>query len=172
VSTTGTVVTVSGNTVTGELPPPNNAQNGIQVSNGAVGTVTGNTVTNNQCGAVGCGPGLSDNWAIGILLLDAGAGTAVSNNTVSNNDAGLLNVATVAGAPTLTASGNTFTNNRYAGVLVSATTMNLTANTIRGGEWGVVASVRRAPARARLGRQSDRRQCHHQRDRCRRHCVG
>ena len=141
ISNTGTVVTISGNTVTGELPPPNNAQNGIQVSGGAVGTVTGNTVTNNQCGAVGCGPGLSDTWATGILLLDAGAGTVVNNNTVSNNDAGLVNVATVAGAPTLTASGNTFTNNRYAGVLVSATTMNLTGNTIRGGEWGVVASA-------------------------------
>lgn len=141
VSNTGTVVTISGNTVTGELPPPNTAQNGIQVSGGAVATVTGNTVTNNQCGAVGCGPGLSDTWATGILLFDAGAGTVINNNTVSNNDAGLVDVATVAGAPALSASGNTLNNNRYAGVLVSATTLNLAGNTIRGGEWGVVADA-------------------------------
>lgn len=141
VSNTGTVVTISNNTITGELPPPNNAQNGIQVSSGAIATVTGNTVTNNQCGAAGCGPGLSDTWATGILLFDAGAGTVVNGNTINNNDAGLVNVATVAGAPVLAANGNTFNGNRYAGVLVSAATMNLAGNAIRGGQWGVIASA-------------------------------
>lgn len=141
ISNTGTSVAITGNTVTGELPPPNNAQNGIQVSSGAVATVTGNTVTNNQCGAASCGPGLSDTWATGILLFDAGAGTVINNNTVSNNDAGIVNVATTAAPPTLNATGNTLGNNRYAGALVSATTMNLSGNTISGGEWGVIASA-------------------------------
>lgn len=141
VSNAGTVVAIGNNTITGELPPPNNAQNGIQVSSGAIATVTGNTVTNNQCGAAGCGPGLNDTWATGILLFDAGSGTAVSNNTVSNNDAGLVSIATIAGAATIAANSNTFNNNRYAGVLASATSMNLAGNTIRGGEWGVIASA-------------------------------
>ena len=139
-SNTGTVVTVTGNSVTGELPPPNTAQNGIQVSNGAVATVSNNIVSNNQCGATGCGPGLTDVWATGILLFDAGAGTAINNNAISGNDGGLVAVATVAGQ-SFSASGNTFTANRYANILASALTLNLTGNTITGSNWGVVAQA-------------------------------
>jgi len=141
VSNTGTVVTIADNSVTGELPPPNTAQNGIQVSSGAVATVSGNFVSNNQCAAPGCGPGFGDTWATGILLFDAGAGTSVSNNTVSHNDGGLVNVATAANPPTLSATGNTFGDNRYAGVLVAGTSMTLTNNGVTGGNYGIVAQA-------------------------------
>ncbi|MGL4233335.1 MAG: hypothetical protein ACRCWJ_18350, partial [Casimicrobium sp.] len=38
---TGSAVTIQNNTITGELPPPNIAQNGIQVSRGATATISG-----------------------------------------------------------------------------------------------------------------------------------
>ncbi len=139
-SNTGTVVTVTGNSVTGELPPPNTAQNGIQISSGAIATVSNNIVSNNQCGAVGCGPGVADVWATGILLFDAGAGTAINNNAISGNDGGLVAVATTVGQ-SFSASGNTFSANRYANILASALTLNLTGNTITGSNWGVVAQA-------------------------------
>ena len=47
-------------------------------------------------GAVGCGPGVADVWATGILLFDAGAGT-INNNAISGNDGGLVAVATTVG---------------------------------------------------------------------------
>ncbi len=140
VSNASTVVTVSSNSVTGELPAPNIAQNGIQISSGAVATVSNNVVRNNQCGAASCGPGVNDVWATGILLFDAGAGTAVNNNTVSGNDGGLVAVATTAGQ-SFSVSGNTFSANRYANILASALTLNLAGNTISGSNWGVVAQA-------------------------------
>ncbi len=91
VSGAGTNVTVSNNTVTGDGPQTNIAQNGIEVLDGAVAAVTGNTVTANECNNAACGADAHNQSQSGaILLSNAGAGTTVSGNTLSGNDVGVL----------------------------------------------------------------------------------
>lgn len=89
----GTNVTISGNTVTGLGPVNFIAQNGIQVSYGAVGTVRGNNISDNfYTGTVGVGPNSGGQnppgWqyiSAGLLLYQAGPGTDNSMNHFSAN---------------------------------------------------------------------------------------
>jgi len=72
------------------------AQNGIQISSGAVATVKSNTISNNQCPVdnVNCGPNLiTESQATGILTYMSGAGTSITGNTLTYNDVGILTLA-------------------------------------------------------------------------------
>lgn len=77
---TGSSADVGLNTVTGEGPVNYIAQNGIQVSRGAVGNVAGNVVTGHTYSLA---PSSS---STGILLFQSGAGLIVNNNDVRQND--------------------------------------------------------------------------------------
>jgi hypothetical protein len=100
VGTLPTSVTVTNNTVTGLGPVDFIAQNGIQVSRGAVGDVRGNTISDNfYTGEAGVGPNAGgqnpegfEYVSVGLLLFEAGAGTATSDNHFSGNQ---INFATV-----------------------------------------------------------------------------
>lgn len=117
VSHLGSSASVVNNTVSGFGAQTEIAQNGIQISDGAVGTITGNTVNNHLCDHATCGADpITGVQSAGILLYDPGVGTVVSANTISNNDMGLYNYVDAGGAPTI--NGNLFIGNRYTGIFL------------------------------------------------------
>ena len=95
-----TTATVTNNTVTGLGPVDFIAQNGIQVSRGAVATVRGNDISDNfYTGEAGVGPNPGgqnpEGWeyfSTGLLLFEAGDGTKTSDNQFSGNQHNFANV--------------------------------------------------------------------------------
>ncbi len=134
IRTAGTIGSVTGNITTGAGAQVLTAQNGIQVSDGAVATVAGNTVSGNECNHPSCGPNpLTDVQSVGIGLFDAGAGTIVSGNDVSTNDIGIYNWAN--GATTI--SGNDLVGNRFEGIFLDEGSATVSLNGVQGGNVGV-----------------------------------
>jgi hypothetical protein len=96
----GTTASVTNNTVNGLGPVVFIAQNGIQVSRGAVATVRGNDISDNfYTGEVGVGPNPGgqnpEGWeyfSTGLLLFEAGAGTKTADNHFSGNQHNFANV--------------------------------------------------------------------------------
>ena len=86
----GLTANVDHNTVTGAGDTTLIAQNGIQLSNGAVGHITNNTVSGHEySGPSGGSDFLNDTQSAGILLDEAGDGTTIDGNTVDSNDIGI-----------------------------------------------------------------------------------
>lgn len=138
----GTTATVKNNTVTGVGATPLIAQNGIQISRGAVASVYGNVVTGNECDNVNCGAALNQDQSAGILLYNVGAGTTIVGNSVSANDMGVGSANDDATATSTTVSANTVSGNRYEGIYVGTSNNNMNAtvtnNTITGpGNYGL-----------------------------------
>ena len=103
---------VSGNTVTGSGPTSLIAQNGIQISRGAVADVTGNIIDGNSYTPAAT-PG---DYAVGVLLFQAGGGTVVSANTIgatSGSDAGIYLDGT---GGMMTIADDTIKNSEHAGI--------------------------------------------------------
>lgn len=138
VSNVGSNVTVRGNTITGTLPPPVIAQNGIQISGGAVARVEDNTVSNLQCSTTNpnCGP--NNSWSIGVLLSSPGAGTEVLNNRIRAADGNLYVTGSSAVAYAIT--GNQIDNGTYANVVANGVTLDMTGNTLSGAPVGLMAA--------------------------------
>lgn len=96
----GTTATVTGNTVTGLGPVDYIAQNGIQVSRGAVAEVRGNDISGNfYTGHAGVGPNPGgqnppgwEYFSTGLLLYQAGKDTTTSQNHFSDNQHNFANV--------------------------------------------------------------------------------
>ena len=96
----GTTATVTGNTVTGLGPVDFIAQNGIQVSRGAVAMVRGNDISGNfYTGHVGVGPNPGgqnppgwEYFSTGLLLIQAGKDASTSRNHFSDNQHNFANV--------------------------------------------------------------------------------
>jgi hypothetical protein len=94
-----TTATVTNNTVSGLGPVGFIAQNGIQVSRGAVASVRGNDISNNfytgEAGLLNAGgesPEGFEYFSTGLLLFEAGAGTKTSDNQFSGNQHNFANV--------------------------------------------------------------------------------
>ncbi len=116
--------------VTGSGFHTSNAQNGIQVSNGASGTIAHSTVANNECSTViNATCGSQGYQAAGILFYDAAPrGSSLTDSTIENNDYGVYYLA---GAPAPTGSGlliqgDSFKNQNYSAMLLDQgwTTVN------------------------------------------------
>jgi hypothetical protein len=96
----GTTASITNNAVSGLGPVVFIAQNGIQVSRGAVATVRGNDISDNSyTGEVGVGPNDGgqnpEGWeyfSTGLLLFEAGAGTKTADNRFSGNQHNFANV--------------------------------------------------------------------------------
>lgn len=124
----GSSAIVTGNAVTGVGATPAIAQNGIQVSRGAVGTLSLNTVQDNQCDHASCGNDpFADYGSIGVLLFDSGSPVLIDDNIIQANDLGIYNFG--AGA---TASNNDVLNNRYQGVMADEGSITVEDNTLSG----------------------------------------
>jgi hypothetical protein len=94
-----TTASVTNNTVAGLGPVDFIAQNGIQVSRGAVATVRGNDISDNfytgEAGitnAAGNSPEGFEYFSTGLLLFEAGAGTKTADNHFSGNQHNFANV--------------------------------------------------------------------------------
>ena len=131
----GTSATVTGNMVSGIGPTTLIAQNGIQVSSGAVATISGNQVTGNECDHPTCGPDfVNDFQSVGILLVGAASGTQVTGNTADNNDIGVYNF-----ADNTTIHGNVVHGSRFEGIVLDEGSAVVSLNDIQGGNLGVLA---------------------------------
>jgi len=111
----GTNATITANYVVGIGPTTLIAQNGIQLSDSAIGTISGNTVTDDvYINPADCStPSNPPCWsATGILLYDSGGSSAkvvtVTANTVSNAQGGVIIVGDSSG----TADYNKVTSNK------------------------------------------------------------
>jgi hypothetical protein len=124
---------ISYTTVTATGPTQQIAQNGIQVSDGAVADISHTTVTGNECSdnAAPCGSnGLTQTQSAGILFYAALKGNVVSNSVISDNDMGVYYSANPDSGTVkrsqVTLTGDQFTDNRYEGVMLDqgAATVN------------------------------------------------
>lgn len=148
VSNTGSNVTIRGNTITGTMPPPTIAQNGIQVSSGAVAVVENNTVSNLQCSTSNPNCGLDASWSIGVLLSSAGAGTQVLNNRISRADGNLYAVGS--GGQAYAINSNQISDAVYVNVTAGGTTLNMANNTLSGAPVGLFAAGSSTPTAVNL----------------------
>jgi hypothetical protein len=134
ISGAGSTATLTNNTVIGIGDTPLIAQNGIQVSSGALASLSGDTVSGNEYSGGGSGSDpLNDVQSTGILLFSAAVGTTVSNETLSGNDIGIYNLSDGA-----TLNGNELTNNRYENIALDQGAATVMGNTITGGNIGVL----------------------------------
>jgi hypothetical protein len=135
---TGSAATISNAFVTGAGATPVIAQNGIQISDGAVGVIKSSTITGDECDYPDgvCGPdSLSNAQSTSVLFYGAGAGSSLSKSSVSDSDIGAYYVSGAASEPTsaeVTIKSNIFNDNRYEGVVLDAGVANVTGNTIDG----------------------------------------
>jgi len=135
VKSPGSSLTVTASTITGSGPNPDTAQNGIQISFGAVGKVKTSTISGNECNAGPCGPLGVQAQAIGVLFYQAAPGSNVASSTIKENDLGAYYAsgsATVPATPDVTLSKDVLTSNRYEGVLLEEGKASLKADTING----------------------------------------
>lgn len=148
VSNTGSNVTVRGNTITGTMPPPTIAQNGVQISSGAVALVEDNTVSNLQCSTSNPACGLDAAWSIGVLLSSAGNGTQIINNRISRADGNLYAVGS--GGQSYLVSDNQFSDAVYVNVTAGGIALNMANNRLSGAPVGLFAAGSTTPTTVTL----------------------
>jgi hypothetical protein len=137
----GTTAQLYENTVTGIGQTTQIAQNGIQVSNGALATITKTTVSGNECDVSVCGPdALTQTQSTGYLLYGAAKGTLITDSLIENNDIGIYYAST---NPTLSRTAqvgitdNVIKNNRYEGIQFDQGRAKAAGNRITDGNVGI-----------------------------------
>jgi hypothetical protein len=137
----GSKATITKDIVKGAGPAPL-AQNGIQISRGAVGKVTGSTITGNECAAASCGNSNAvelEEDAAGVLFYLEAPGSSVATSTVNENDLGVSHIsASETNKPQVTVSSSTLVKDRYAAVMLGQGFAAVNKDTMEEGSVGVL----------------------------------
>jgi hypothetical protein len=132
----GSSASITGATITGAGPTTQIAQNGIQISDGATGVIKSSTITGNECDHPSCGPdSLTSSQSTGVLFYGAASGSSVVSSTVNGNDNGIYYFSqspTEPSSPEVLVSKNTFTSNRYEGVVLDQGIASVNNNKVNG----------------------------------------
>ncbi len=138
----GSTADITRATVKGIGATPAIAQNGIQVSNGAMATVSHSTISGNECDVSVCGPdGLTQTQSTGLLFYGAAPGSTVNTSVISGNDIGVYYSANPSGpkptGPQVTVVDDTLRGNRYEGVQLDQGRASITRCKISSGNVGI-----------------------------------
>jgi hypothetical protein len=138
----GSSATISGVTVEGAGPTPATAQNGIQVSRGALATITGSTIKGNECNVASCGNANFEKLeedAAGVLFFEQAKGSSVTKSVINNNDLGVSHIAASGAAEAQAAiSEDTLEGDRYASVMLGQGFATVNNSTMIGGSVGIL----------------------------------
>jgi hypothetical protein len=123
----GSQATINGTTVKGAGTTNQIAQNGIQVSRGAVAKIVKSSISENKYEGEAA--------ATGLIFFEAATGSKVSNSTISNDDIGVDYEES--GTSHLGVSGSKFEGNRYTSVFILEGNVSVSKSTMNGGEDGI-----------------------------------
>jgi hypothetical protein len=133
----GSKATIKGVTVKSS-PTSEIAQNGIQVSRGAVAKITGSTVEGNECNVGSCGgnkgfsPFQEEEDSTGILFYLAGSGSSVKGSAINGNDIGIYNLLRGSESAKTSVTANSLKGNRYWGIALDQGSATVSNNNISG----------------------------------------
>jgi hypothetical protein len=123
---------VMGNiSVTGNGSTDTNAQNGIQVSDGATAKISNAVISDNEY--------VDGNDATGLLFYAAGPGSMVTHSTISDNDLGVYSLTDPGSSSDVLLSQNQLTNDRSAAIAFDSGFTTAKGNNISGGSIGLLA---------------------------------
>jgi nitrous oxidase accessory protein NosD len=141
----GSSAKIAHTNVIGAGPTPATAQNGIQVSNGALGQITASSVSGDECnltipepqpGQTPCGSdAFEDYQAAGILFYGAASGSKVTSTELKENDIGVYFLSASPAQPTspeVKIEKDLFSGDRYEGVALDQGDALLKDDTIAG----------------------------------------
>ena len=133
---TGSTAIISHTTITGNGPgngttPENNAQNGIQISDGATASISSSVISANEYE--------SSNLATGVLFYDAGVGTKIKHSTIADNDTGVYSYTPDSSTSAALISENRLDGDRSAAVQFDQGFTTATNNLISNGSVGLEA---------------------------------
>lgn len=134
----GTTLKLNSSKIMGAGPTEATAQNGVEIDPGVLYKITSSTISGNECEAPSCS--LNGTQGAGILSFGAAPKSSVTNSTIKENDFGAYYVSEAASQPAtaeVTFSKDTFSNNRYEGVLLDQGKAALKTDTITGGVVGI-----------------------------------
>jgi len=138
----GSTLSMSASTVTGEGPSPYIAQNGVEVAYGASGTIKSTAIDANECSlAEVCSATSLEEQATGVLFYGAASGSSVSSSSLKENDLGGYydsTSATQPAAPEVTFKKDVLTGNRYEGFVLEQGKALLSRDIVNGsGDVGI-----------------------------------